>query len=336
MVGLTGPGRPAVWATAVADDVVVLEGPDAPVVAERLRPGLVDVSGGWDRTRTSGPYRVADAAHPELALVNSQAGHDLPRIVRFLAEPDQDRSVAALRAGALDVVLEADEHSVTGIEDVASVVVIPDQAHTVQMLGFNLSPHRNLGVEVRRGLGGVIDTAAVAAGPYCSRARARPALVHGPSSVPKNPLVLVVNAENRLRIRAATVLVEQWAASGVEVAIDVEPWPRFYDRIWRGDFDLYLVSVRTGVGCNSLWDPQHGALARLHASGAPRPPSNDALQQAKWLDDWVRDQVPTVGVTEHDLMALVRLGADADVDLALASFGCRPSGTVTGKTAVPS
>jgi ABC-type transport system substrate-binding protein len=326
---------------------LLLTGAGVAECVDALTPARHTAGGAPDLSVTNGPFRLArhDTAGARLTRVDRARDGALPDVVDFAAIEDLDAALSALRDGRLDVILEADE--LTAAEVLArpgpALVTLPDTARLVQVLGFNLASDAMRDVATRCAVARNIDRRRLVREIYGGFAR--PSEAPAPARSGREPaassvaaFVLLVNRENRLRVRAARHLVDAWAAAGIRARVDAEPWNRFTNRLRDGTFDAFLLSVRDSTECfPDLWGGRRsrGLLAALTRfdtteidAALPLPDSsgagpNDAdlatgVEQARQhVDRWL----PAVELTEHAAWAVVAPHALADLSLVALSTG---------------
>ncbi|MFJ9811086.1 ABC transporter substrate-binding protein [Streptomyces sp. NPDC101158] len=329
---------------AVADGPHSLRvsGPGARDFLARLIPVRVE-NGAARHGAGSGPYRLVAIA-PERALLEPLSGHG--PALEFVGVTCQDAALAQLRCGALDVILEADEEAVCQVlaEPGPAVVSLPDSTRTVQFLGFDSAGPR-LPAASRRALARAALGADAATGVY--RGLARP-----PSELPDfrpdtdadaakatapptgghrasdEPLELLVNEENRLRIETAHHVAARWAAAGTPTLVAVEPWPRFLARLDAGDMDCFLLTVREQPG---LWSDRNGdgLLTRFTGYQVPADAGREEIAARVAAD------VPAVVLTRHVAWTLAAAGALGHLDVLAAVTGA-PAPSLTDAVSGPS
>ena len=333
---------PGVSAQADGDLKGTMTGRGAVGCTQMLAPSRF-VDGTVDTAITSGPYRLAslEPGSATLCRVDKRAADSLPGIAEFVAMADLDEALAALRGGTLDVLIEADEICVSEViaNPGPAIVSLPDTARIVQVLGFNLSREWLAERRTRAYLAQLLNCGELSVHVY--QGLARPGRLaqgitdetdRGTAGLPG--LTVLTNAENRLRGRAAEWVARAWRASGIQASAESVPWQQFTERLRRGDFDCFLLSVRDSPDSFAdLWcgigGP--GMLARLtrydntelqNCKREAEPPhaalTPGDYEAARRVISWA---VPAVELTVHAAWVICAEGALSGLALVAAATG---------------
>ncbi len=99
-----------------------------------------------------------------------------------------------------------------------------------------------------------------------------------------NPtFTLLVNSENPSRLQAASLIVAQCRAAGIELRIVECDYAQYVERLTKGDFQLYLgeVAVLDNMDLTALVAPGGIAAYGVKASQEAQPPSESADAQSE-------------------------------------------------------
>ncbi|WJW76750.1 ABC transporter substrate-binding protein [Thiohalobacter sp. IOR34] len=214
----------------------------------------------------SGPFRFLD--RPEPGRLRLQRLDDGQRF-ELLAVKNATVRVLKLRRGELDLLqndLEAE--LIAYLEAQPDIEVVRGQGSKFAYLGFNLEDPALGQLAVRRAIGHAIDRQAIIHYVLADAARPAGALLppshwagnpalHGLDYDPErarallheagygagHPLRLVYKTStDPLRIRIATILQDQLARVGIEVALKTYDWGTFYGDIKAGRFQMYSLA----------------------------------------------------------------------------------------------
>lgn len=144
----------------------------------------------------------------------------------------------------------------------------------------------------------------------------------------EQPLVLLVNEENRFKVSMARQMAADFTAVGIPTEIHVLPWESYLEAVARGDFDLYYGETRLTADWNlasllrtrgalnySRWsDPQTDQLLTEFAA------AEDRAAAAERLCARLRSQAPILPVCFKAVSTLVQ----SDVIEGLISTAAEP------------
>ena len=295
-------------------------------------PTLLDIPIALDdstRPLGTGPYRLQESNTSTLLLPNEQWWQSTPlpfQEIPLFTIQQADDLIAAFDSGDITL-LDADLTGTNALGYSGSYEVWNYNTTDFIYLGFNTAKGYCKNTTVRQAISQGIDRTSIATIPYARHALATSLPFHPNSALyddalaaqvvyapealvefladatlPKQPLVLLVNSENNAKVATAQYIAYQLEAAGLPVTVEKLPWESFVSTLSAGKFDLYLGEVlltadfdltpllsSRGTLNYSRWSDQttNDLLDALRAA-----PSELRIQEAAALSSYLTEQVP--------------------------------------------